>query len=270
MNSMNKPLMPAVTVNGEEIAVADIAAEAQNHEAPAGKPGLAWKAAARALVVRSLLQAEARNRNLNAEPLETEPGRFETRDEAEIRELLDQAVEPDTPSDAAVEAVYTADPERFRAPSLFEPAHILFAANPKDADGTKDAFQKALAALATLGEKPGEFARLAAELSDCQSAQAGGQLGQLSSGDTVPEFERVLDTLAPGELHPEPVQTRYGVHIVRLDAVARGEVLPLASVAPQIREALEKAAWTNAARRFTAGLIHDADIQGVDFGTLAA
>ena len=39
--------------------MAAIAAEAQNHEAPKGKPGLAWRKAARALVIRELLLQEA-------------------------------------------------------------------------------------------------------------------------------------------------------------------------------------------------------------------
>ncbi|NBR54215.1 MAG: peptidase, partial [Rhodobacteraceae bacterium] len=42
---MNKPLFPEVRVNGVTIPSAAIAAEAQNHPAPKGKPGLAWKAA---------------------------------------------------------------------------------------------------------------------------------------------------------------------------------------------------------------------------------
>ena len=43
-----KTLLPPVTVNGVAIDPALIAAEAQNHPAPKGKPGFAWRAAARA------------------------------------------------------------------------------------------------------------------------------------------------------------------------------------------------------------------------------
>ena len=44
---MASPLLPEVAVNGETIPAAAIAAEAQLHPAPPGKPGLAWRAAAR-------------------------------------------------------------------------------------------------------------------------------------------------------------------------------------------------------------------------------
>ena len=88
-----KPLLPDVIVNGEVIAAERIAAEAQNHPAPQGKPGLAWKAAARALAVRTLLLQEAARRGLTADPQETLPGQLETAEEALIRQLLDLAVE---------------------------------------------------------------------------------------------------------------------------------------------------------------------------------
>ncbi len=52
---MNRPLFPEVIVNGEVISSASIATEAQNHEAPKGKPGIAWRKAAQALVILSLI-----------------------------------------------------------------------------------------------------------------------------------------------------------------------------------------------------------------------
>ncbi|HGG63137.1 MAG TPA: peptidase, partial [Rhodobacteraceae bacterium] len=43
MSTQSKPLFPDVFVNGQEISAADIAAEAQNHNAPKDKPGWAWR-----------------------------------------------------------------------------------------------------------------------------------------------------------------------------------------------------------------------------------
>jgi peptidyl-prolyl cis-trans isomerase C len=70
-----KPLLPEITVNGETISPAAIAAEAQHHQAPRGKPGLAWRAAARALAIRALLLQEARSRGLEPAPRELSPVR---------------------------------------------------------------------------------------------------------------------------------------------------------------------------------------------------
>ena len=107
-----KPLLPPVTVNGVTISPERIAAEAQNHPAPKGKPGLAWKAAARALALREILLQEARARGLTADPAELAPGQWETEDEALIRQLLDQAIAPETPDEAETSDEDSHDDER--------------------------------------------------------------------------------------------------------------------------------------------------------------
>jgi len=231
-----KPLMPDVLVNGIEISAADIAAEAQNHNAPKGKPGWAWKSGARALVIRELLMQEARKRDLQPAPKELEPGKVETEDESLIRLLLELAVVPETPNEDEVAKVYAEHPDMFRAPTLYEPTHILFAAEPSDTEAREAAFKKAEAALVTLQKQPNAFGTLAREVSDCPSKENHGQLGQMVSGDTVPEFERAMDALEVGQLCPAPVPTRYGIHLLRLDAKAVGEVLPFEAVKDLIIE----------------------------------
>ncbi|MCF6317210.1 MAG: peptidylprolyl isomerase [Marinosulfonomonas sp.] len=266
---MNKPLFPDVSVNGQEISAADIAAEAQNHNAPKDKPGWAWRAGARALVIRELLLQEARKRDLQPKPQELEPGKFETEDESLIRDVLDLAMTPKVPTPDQIAAVYAAKPDMFRAPTLYEPSHILFAADPADTKARLDANTKALAALATLKSSPKDFAHLAKELSDCPSRDMGGQLGQLVSGDTVPEFEAAMDGLQAGETCAEPVPTRYGIHILRLDAIAIGDVLPLERVQDQISEMLEKAGWATAANEYVNSLVAGAEITGIDMAAAA-
>ncbi len=91
---MNKPLFPDVTVNGRMISAADIAAEAQNHAAPKGKPGLAWRQAAKALVIRHLLLEEVGRIGMVAEPEDLGDQRFETQEEADIRALMEAGMEP--------------------------------------------------------------------------------------------------------------------------------------------------------------------------------
>jgi peptidyl-prolyl cis-trans isomerase C len=253
-----KPLLPEITVNGETIPAAAVAAEAQHHHAPKGKPGLAWRAAARALAIRALLLQEARSRGLEPAPCELAPGQVETDDEALIRQLLEVAVEPAAPTDAEVRSAYDAAPGRFRAPALYEAAHILIPATDPAARA------RAGRILAILREDPAAFERLATEESACPSRASGGRLGQLSSGDTVPEFEAALAALAAGAIAPEPVETRYGLHILRLDARADGAPLPFEAVAPRLREALARAAWTRAARAFTARLLAGAELTGLD------
>jgi len=261
---MKKPLMPDVSVNGVEISAADIAAEAQNHNAPKDKPGWAWKSGARALVIRELLMQDARKRDLQPAPKELEPGKVETDDESLIRLLLELAVVPDTPNEAEISKVYAEHPDMFRAPTLYEPTHILFAADPSNTEDREAAYKKAEAALVTLQKQPNAFGTLAREISDCPSKENGGQLGQMVSGDTVPEFERAMDALEVGQLCPAPVPTRYGIHLLRLDAKAVGDVLPFEAVKDQITEMVEKANWAKAANGFVESLVKDAAIAGIN------
>lgn len=258
-----KPLLPSVVVNGVTLDPGRIAAEAQNHPAPKGKPGQAWKAAARALAIRELLLQEARRRAIAADPAELSPGQWETEDEALIRQVLAEAIRPQPADDAALRAVYDARPDRFRTPSLFEAAHILFAAAPGDSGARQEERRRAEAVLDELRREPRRFAELAAQYSACSSRNSGGMLGQLSSGDTVPEFEAALASMDEGRV--TLVETRYGIHIVRLDARAEGQVLPFASVLPRLREAHDKAEWARASRDFVASLIAGARIEGLDF-----
>ena len=261
---MGKPLFPDVVVNGWRISATDIAAEAQNHPAPRGKPGLAWRSAARALVIRQLLLDEAKAQEISAEPKTLSAGRVETVDEAAIRGLLEAAVEPDPVSEEALQAAYDNDPGAHCAPSLFQPAHILFAAGPDDADARDRAWSRAEAALQILQESPERFGEIARIESDCPSRANDGQLGQLASGSTVPEFELVMREAKVGAIHDVPVLTRYGVHVLRLDARVEGDVLPYESVRPRLAIACEKANWAKAARSYVSALLDTADIEGLD------
>jgi len=58
------------------------------------------------------------------------------------------------------------------------------------------------------------FANLAREHSQDGSAQAGGDLGWANPGQFVPEFEEVLNTLAPNQIS-DPVVSRFGVHLIQ-------------------------------------------------------
>lgn len=60
-----------------------------------------------------------------------------------------------------------------------------------------------------------EFAELARLHSNDLSAAKGGDLGWLSPGDTVPEFERAMNSLKPGEVG-EPVKSPFGWHLIQV------------------------------------------------------
>ncbi len=64
-------------------------------------------------------------------------------------------------------------------------------------------------------ENGASFEELAKLHSDDLSASKGGDLGWLNPGDTVPEFERTMDGLKPGEVSA-PVQSPFGWHLIQV------------------------------------------------------
>ena len=60
-----------------------------------------------------------------------------------------------------------------------------------------------------------KFEDLARQYSEDGSANSGGDLGWVNPGDTVPQFEQVMNELALGEIS-EPTRTPFGWHIIQV------------------------------------------------------
>ena len=101
-------------------------------------------------------------------------------------------------------------------------------------------------------------------LSACPSSNDGGRLGQVAAGDTTPEFEAALQSLEAGEICPDVVRTRYGVHVVRLDRKVDGAVLPFEQVHERIASYLEASSSRRAAAQYVSLLAGQAVISGFD------
>jgi len=64
-------------------------------------------------------------------------------------------------------------------------------------------------------ENKADFAELARVHSEDASASRGGELGWILPGDTVPEFERAMNNLKPGEIS-QPVRSPFGWHLIQV------------------------------------------------------
>jgi peptidyl-prolyl cis-trans isomerase C len=254
-------------VNGVPILHDAISRETQNHPAPT--PVAAWQAAARALAVRELLLQEARRGDLRPEPAADAEGRRETEEEALIRGLIDSRITTPLPDEASCRRYYEGNRARFRSADIYEAAHILFAARRDPPEAFAAARERAGAVLARLNDDPTLFAELAVANSDCPSAAAGGNLGQLTRGATTPEFETALLALRPGEISRAPVETRYGLHIIRLDRHIAGRELPFDLVRDRIAGYLADRSRRMAIAQFVARLAAAADLSGVELPTPA-
>lgn len=250
-----------VAVDGLVIPHDAISREAQNHAART--PLAAWTAAARALVVRELLLGEARRLQLAAVPVCDGQDRRETDEDAMIRVLVEREVATPPADEEACRRYYERNRRRFRSAELFEAAHILFAARRDDPVSFEQARKGAAAALVVLAREPRRFASLARAHSACPSGEQGGNLGQIRVGETTPEFEAAMMSLEPGATTTDPVETRYGLHIIRLERRIAGAEVPFELVRDRIAAYLAERAQRTAVAQYIARLAGRAEIEGV-------
>ncbi|HET9398825.1 MAG TPA: peptidylprolyl isomerase [Sphingomicrobium sp.] len=255
------PTFSEVRVNGVEIAPEAIAQEIQHHPAPDAET--AWTEAARALAVRELLLQEARRLGLEAEPECDEAGRSEDDDDALVRQLLERQVAPAQPGEEECHRFYVAYQDRFRTPDLFEAAHILIEPESDDVEGWAAAQQRARELARQVGNDPKEFASAARNYSGCASAQQDGSLGQVRRGELVESIQRGLEALGDGETGQDPVRSRFGWHILRLQRRIPGRTIPFDMARSKIADTLEARSWAVESARYVAGLAASGAIEGI-------
>ncbi|AQZ96257.1 peptidylprolyl isomerase [Halopseudomonas phragmitis] len=246
---------PQVRVNGIELDPEAIAREMQYH--PAENREDAIYLAAQALVIRELLDQRAAELGV-----EVRPAAGETAEEALIRGLLECEVQVPEADEASLQRFYQANQARYCSAPLVAASHILLAVPAEDAVGRSQQREVALQLISQLQEAPERFAELTKRHSDCPSKEQGGALGQISQGQTVPEFERQLLRLPEG-LSAQPLESRYGLHIVRVDQRIDGRQLPYEHVRDSIARELGERVWRKAVVQYLETLMAEAEIEGI-------
>ncbi len=259
--SKPKPVFSDISVNGVAIKEVDILTEAQNHTA--STPGKALAEAVQALVIRELLWQEAKLKNIKSLPICDENGRQETRKDSAIRILIDKEIKVPKADDAECKKFYDNNLDRCKSATIFEVRHILVAVKNAEKKAWEDALEKANSLISTLSDAPEKFGKLAREISLCPSAKNDGNLGQVSSGTTVAEFEAALIEIPVGTIAVKPVKTRYGYHIIALDRKIEGEILPFETIKDRLQAWLEAKTWSKAVSQYIAILIGKSEITGI-------
>lgn len=262
------PSFGEVRVNGVEITPEAIAEEIQHHPAPDAET--AWIEAARALAIRELLLQEADRQGFSAQPERDEGGRIEADDDALVRLLLEQEVEPAEAGPDECRRYYEANRERFQTPDLFEAGHILIEPEGKDEAAWAAAEGRARAIAEDVGDSAERFASAARTYSACASAQQDGSLGQIRRGELVAQVQAGIEALAEGTTGRDPIRSRFGWHVLRLQRRIPGRTLPFEVVQPKIRDMLEARSWSIAATRYIAELAASAQVEGVQIAPESA
>lgn len=151
-------------------------------------------------------------------------------DTVEMRREVGESI-----GDEELRAYFEDNSKEFERDEQVRARHILLRTTPsRDADAARAELEAARQRL----EGGEDFATLAEELSDDEgSAQRGGDLGYFGRGTMVEPFEDAVFAARPGEL-VGPVETDFGVHLIRVEDVREGGVPPFEELQPMLRSRL--------------------------------
>lgn len=151
---------------------------------------------------------------------------------------------------------YDENASRYIAVEERRARHILIKADKGAAPDVKQkAKARAESLLAEARQAPAAFAELAKKNSDDPgSAAQGGDLDFFGRGAMVKPFEQVAFSLKTGEISGL-VESDFGFHIIKLEAVRGGEKKPFdavrATIEDEVRQQLAIKRWADAAEQFT-------------------
>ncbi len=115
-----------------------------------------------------------------------------------------------------MEAYYQAHLSEFAQDEKVFASHILLRVDENASDEEISETREKLEEIKSKIDQGMNFGDLAREYSDCPSSDQGGDLGSFGRGQMVPEFETVVFAMDPGDVS-DPVKTRFGWHLIRLD-----------------------------------------------------
>ena len=118
-------------------------------------------------------------------------------------------------SDDQLKVQYQNNIQQYQVPNRVHAEHILFMTVGKT-DAEVDEIKKNAEDVLKQAKKGGKFEDLAKKYSeDPGSKEKGGDLGWITQGQTVPEFEKTAFGLDKGQIS-ELVKTQYGFHIIKV------------------------------------------------------
>jgi peptidyl-prolyl cis-trans isomerase C len=172
------------------------------------------------------------------------------------------------PSVEACQRHHAAHQARYRTGEKIQVRHILFAVTPgMDVVALRN---RAEACLLDVRCHDGQaqasagFGRSARELSNCPSAELGGDLGWLTPADCAPEFARELFGKPEVGVLPRLVHSRFGLHVVEVLAREGGVAQAFEAVQGAVAMALRQLAWVTALRQCLQVLAGQAVVEGIE------
>lgn len=142
------------------------------------------------------------------------------------------------PTEADAREFYDSNTEQFVSPERIKASHILIKVAPEDTDMIKAEKRKRLEEIRARLVRGEDFAKVAAENSECPSSASGGDLGFFGRGQMIKPFEDAAFSLKTGVLS-EIVETTFGFHVIKVTEREKATTTAFADVKSNIVEYLE-------------------------------
>lgn len=181
-----------------------------------------------------------------------------------IEQLLERELDLPDPSEEACRRYHEAHPAAHAQGERAQLRHVLFAVTPGvDVKQLRLRAEALLIELRCADDGGAQFAKAAAQWSNCPSGQSGGELGWLTRADCAPEFAREVFGGAEIGVLARLVHSRFGLHVVEVVAREAGHPPAFEEVRQAIALTLRQQAWVNALRQYLQLLAGAALVEGV-------
>ncbi len=178
----------------------------------------------------------------------------ETLRDPRLAQLLSRQFKVPMPSLEACQRHYRDHLESFREPERYIGRQIVLRCPQTDALARAEAWARAERLIAILFFDAKMFGDLIATYDSINDVSSSGRIGPVVRGELPLELDSALFGLRPGQIFPAPIVTARGIHVVALDRILPGEVVPFAAVHDRISAALRSELRNAAARRHLARL----------------
>lgn len=180
-----------------------------------------------------------------------------------IEALMAQELVGPEPDEAACRRHFKANTRRYAQGERVLLRHILFAVTP----GVDVSLLRQRAEAQLIALRAGEaaaFTEAARTLSNCPSGAQGGQLGWTTAQECAPEFAREVFGRTEIGVLPQLVHSRFGLHIVAIDAREAGQLPAFEAVREAVAQHMRQQLQLSSLRQYLKTLVAGARVEGIE------
>ena len=210
-------------VNGSPITSQDVDTElkmlgqrGQDYDNPQGREIILEQ-----IISRKLFLLDAMKNNYEYNPVFKEELQ-KLKEDLLANFAITKAVENVKVTEQDIKDFYENNKEKMINPETVSASHILV----EDEEKAKELLEE-------INSGKISFEECAKANSSCPSSQNGGNLGQFTKGQMVPEFDNAVFSMSVGEILG-PVKTQFGYHIIKLNSKNEAAKIPFEDVKDSI------------------------------------